>query len=1720
MNVAKARKFGTFGGVFTPSILSILGVIMFLRLPWIVGQAGLWSTLGIILVAHIISLSTGLSVASIATDKKVGTGGSYYIISRSLGLPIGGTVGLALFVGLSFSISLYLIGFSETFLSYFGFEVSLLSIRIAGSIALFLLAIVTFISTSLAIKTQYLIMGAMVLSLVSIFMGSHSFAPDQPLLFPMGGSLPWITLFAIFFPAVTGFQAGVSMSGDLRDPRKQIPLGTISAILVGLTVYVALAVFFSLTVDRGLLVGDPQVLFMTSWIPQLVIAGILGATLSSALGSILAAPRILQAVSMDRILPGFFAKGYGPSSEPRNALLLAYLIAQSGILIGELNAIARIVSIFFIITYGFQNITYTVESWAGDDFRPSFKIPRIVSIIGALACIIVMIQLDVIALIVASVVLIGLFLFLKKRELTLQTGDTWNSIWASLVKTGLGRLTASSRRANNWRPNVILFSGGEINRPYLIEMGKSLVGKLGIFTNFELIEDPGTDTPFRKTIEPETGIQQGKAGVFTRYHECRDVYEGINTISRIYGFSGFEPNTVLMGWARNTRSPEKFAGLLKNFRKQDLNAVFLSYDKTNGFGKFRTIDFWWSGKGRNLSLATTLLRFITSSKEWRGATIRILTVNQDSAMTESLYSLIHQVLDNQRLHAQVKVINNGVEQIPEAEIIHAESRNTDLCLLELPDPGKQDPARLIERYNGLTASLGTSLLISASSFFDEISVKQPGKEKPGSPLQDAAHEKPSPGILSRLQTSEREIIANEVHNIGRAAEAITAKFYETSYQAMLEKSDETCSELDFLTGKMLNLLARAMELKKPAERSKALLRLLNDFSFHSQKHMQLYKEQLIASQRESLEKATSDYLTEMKRFLGELPEKLWIKRTRREFRIHKDDRLASRLYKMRKMLVSGLTGKPVSQRIKLLPAVRYFVYHKRLDLISSQMNELSLHSFRQVAEVKKVLTSVHEAIEKARIGTKDPARYSEAIRLEKDRLNAKVQVMRDGNRQFHYQSGYGLYDALLEDLNGLSKHLESTRANLLSRNLSVYFREEEKLSDRILSFPEVWEKNLGLFINKALLDFSVLSLQSRIGSKIRKYNHDFAVSIESTLLKELRSYTELLQDDKIEGGEKGRRFEKLDHSRLAIPQLNELYEDLFDEVRDLMRELPEKLEIGGNDFAENIGQTSFTEAEPVVVNFRKALSLYVGSEFIDPAIRKTLETEQQFMKIIITVRDLVRLMNFSLTAEEGIDDEATKQEKEEQMKALVVNFTQKVQEQETKILQVVADLEKRFNVFLKAAFEPLSSATIGKTSMELKKRRRETHGLRIFSEINTRMQKANEMVRHQFVNLLYRRSEGLIWFRHFEKPALSERLSNKDTLDFMEAITPSQAVLKDLPFYYCTLFSGQAGIGDDFWVGMKPQIREADQAIQRFKAGSPGALIVTGARSSGKSSLSKMMARKYFTTENIHQVRAPQGCTADLSLFTSKLLEALNAHNTSVDDVFRALPSDKTIIIQDLGLWWERRPGGNTVIEHIKTLIDRYGHKCLFILTANSHALQLIEHWSQLKSYALATILCEPFDARELKEMILIRHHAGGMTLNLNKKDEDRMSAWDHAKLFSQLFDSSFGNPGTAITLWLANIKKVSGKTIYMESIDMPSRDVFDKLSRDQWFYIMQFVIHRRFSIDRLARNIEQTEEQVYAGIRELVRAGILVEKFQGIYAIRPGLDLYLTDKLKTLNRL
>lgn len=1716
--MAKAKKFGAFSGVFTPSILAILGVIMYLRLPWIVGQAGLWSVLGIILVAHIISVSTGLSVASVATDKRVETGGSYYIISRSLGLPIGGTLGVALFVGLSFSVSLYLLGFAETLMPVLGLEPTLNNIRLAGTITLLAVTVITFISTSLAIKAQYLIMGAIILSLLSIFAGSHDLAPRGPLLGVADGSLPWIALFAIFFPAVTGFQAGVSMSGDLKDPRKDIPLGTIMAILVGLLVYVGLTLFFAFTVDRQLLMHDPGVLFSISRVPALVVAGILAATLSSGMVSILGAPRILQAVARDRILPGFFARGHGVSNEPRNALAVAFLIALAGILIGELNVIARIVTTFFIIIYGFLNITYAIESWAGSDFRPSFKIPRFVSIIGALACIVVMIQLDLAALIVASVVLIALFLFLKKKELNLQSGDTWTGVWSSVVKTGLARLSTSSKKLRNWRPNVMLFSGGEKNRPHLVEMAKALVGKMGVFTNFELTEHSSGDVLFGvKEVEMQ-GKQGERKDVFTRRHTCRDVYEGIDLISRVYGFTGFEPNTILMGWPRYSKNPEKLASLLSNLKRQDYNLAFLSYDKDKGFGACKSIDFWWTGSGRCLLMSLLLLRFITSSQKWRTAKIRILVINNHSSHTDATYSLISQMLENYRIQADIKVVNNAVEQLPDHQIIGAESGNTDLTILELPHISLKAFEASLAKANKLADSVGNALFVHASGFFDEISVLT--EDKPDEMLPETETQRPSAAVFQQLSLSSREIIANQVHNLGQRAGHFAEKYFESGPERMLKQCQDMFPELEHFMHRNLDGLERVLGEKNKGDQQKAFLRLLNDFAFHAQRQMQLLREHRLPAVSQTLQSANETYLDALRAMINVMPEKIRIRLTGPELAIKPHDGLMTRLYKLRKRFITLVTRHPVTHKVDVLPAARYFLYHKRLKLLQDLMVAHAKHSFGEVVEIRKTLYGIYELIEKARLNQAKSLRTADLIRMERSRMKASLEVLENENRSFYYDMGRKLYEGLLHDLELFSHHLESTGANIRSGKLAARGKEDPGMVDNIMYYPSGWQANLGSFINKANIDFIVLSLKSRIQSKMEKFHYDLHAKIQTELLQYLDGY-ERFADELLEKPVDAiASVKRLEHEDLQAPHVSAIYQGLYAEVGELLTDLPGKMEVAGEQLAEKMEETAFEETEKVEVRFRKTVEYYLSTAFIDPGIKHAHDAGNKLREAVATIKDMVRLLNFSLDNETKDDSEEEQTSKNEQTLDLVKSFTEKVQAEKVRITKITESLEEAFSVNLRKAFEPLSAATISKSSLSVRKKPRDADGGGVTGQLAQQWERAKRMAGNRFVSLLYGKSEGQLWISHFERQHAGVELSNREMLSFAEAVTPTDEVIRSLPFYYGSLFSGQSGASDDFWVGMQDEMQACATAIQRFKAGFPGALIITGGRTSGKSSLSRRVVEKHFSQDHIHPVRAPQACSADGSFFVQKLLETFNAKNRNIDDVFRAMPPGKAIIIQDLGLWWERRTDGDAIIRLIIDLIDRFGHKCLFVLNVNPYALELINRQTGLSGYALATVNCEPFDARELRELIMLRHHAGGMRFTYKKKREDQMTALDQARMFNALFNLSYGNPGLAMQLWLASVTKVTGTHMNLKGFHVPSAKAFDTLTPEQWFYLQQFVINRRITANTLAANLQVPVSEVSQQIRRLMRAGILTEKFDKVYAIRPGLDLYLTEQLQKKKRI
>ena len=719
--MSKKNKFGTFAGVFTPSILTILGVIMYMRLGWVVGNAGLIGAIAIIIIAHVIAITTGLSVSSVATDKKIGAGGIYYVLSRSMGIPIGGSIGIALYVGTAFSIALYLIGFAESFNGFFDLGMSINSFRLTGTIALVLLTALALISTSVALKAQFFILAAIIISLISIFFGTNEFAPEKVPMFATEGAVSMEVVFAIFFPAVTGFTAGIAMSGDLKDPKYSIPIGTLSAIGVGLIVYIVLAVFMAYNINSEVLKTDYNILMKMAFFAPVVVAGIWGATLSSALGGILGGPRILQAMSIDKVTPKIFSKGKGENNEPVNALLLVFIIAEAGILIGELDVIARVVSMFYLTAYGFINITYFLESWANPDFQPTFKIKRWIGFLGFVASFGVMFKLDMLAMFGALAVVGGLYFWLERKEVKLQSNDVWRSVWENVVNKGLKQIDAQATEISNWNPNVILFSGASAHQSYLLELSKTVSGRTGIVTNFKLILDKENRKPLKKTEQIVRDEIFNDLGIFARQIKVDNIYSGITNIATTFGFSGVEPNTIMMGWPKGLENSLEYSKMTETLLHLDYNLLYLDFDQKTKFGNYQTVDLWWrETDSKNAEMMLNIARFIIASQKWNKTNIRVLFVNNNNVKKEIIKLKISKLVEDLRVNVKIKIINNAVEQKAFYDIIEELSGSTDLTLVGIPDYKIEKQAEFILKTNHLFENIGSTLLVKAANNFNVL----------------------------------------------------------------------------------------------------------------------------------------------------------------------------------------------------------------------------------------------------------------------------------------------------------------------------------------------------------------------------------------------------------------------------------------------------------------------------------------------------------------------------------------------------------------------------------------------------------------------------------------------------------------------------------------------------------------------------------------------------------------------------------------------------------------------------------------------------------------------------------------------------------------------------------------------------------------------------------------------------------------------------------------
>ena len=581
----QVKKFGTSAVYFT-AIATLFGAILFLRFGFAVGTVGLWGVFALIILGNMVTIPTAMAISELATNKRVEGGGEYFIISRSFGLNIGGTLGIMLYLSQTISVAFYIIAFTEAFGFFFDYMSNSFGIElprqvISVPVMLLLSALVIVKGANMGMKALYLVVGLLILSLILFFLGK-----------PVEGNVAtyfesnskWVNssqlfvVFSIIFPAFTGMTAGVGLSGDLKKPGKSIPLGTTAGTLTSFVIYFFIAYKLATSASSSQLLGNQLIMADIALFGSIIVPlGLAASTFSSALGSVMVGPRTLQAIALDNSIPiksvnKWLSKTRNKDNEPVNSSIITCLIALVFVSIGGVDVVAQIITMFFLVTYGsLCLISFLNHFGSSPSYRPSFKSKWYISFIGFLTAVWVMFQISLIYTLVAftTITLIYLYMdnFHKERK-------GFAALFAnSLFKVNrdlqiyLQKKKTRDTLKNDWRPSAICISKNTFKRSNALNLIDWISYKYGFGTYLHLIDGYFS----RKTsAQAEEELKSLVTNLDSSNHVYIDTIISPSTTSaiaqsiQIPGIAGMENNMVIFEFDKY--DPQDLNGIIDNFR--------------------------------------------------------------------------------------------------------------------------------------------------------------------------------------------------------------------------------------------------------------------------------------------------------------------------------------------------------------------------------------------------------------------------------------------------------------------------------------------------------------------------------------------------------------------------------------------------------------------------------------------------------------------------------------------------------------------------------------------------------------------------------------------------------------------------------------------------------------------------------------------------------------------------------------------------------------------------------------------------------------------------------------------------------------------------------------------------------------------------------------------------------------------------------------------------
>jgi amino acid transporter len=704
---SKGHGFGT-APVFLAAINTILGAILFLRFGYAVANVGLLGAFLIILLGHTITIPTALAVSEIATNLRVRGGGEYYITSRSFGSMIGGTIGMSLYAAQAISISFYMIAFSEAFTPFFGFfqdftgiAPDIRMISIPATVAL--VYIMYRKGAKIGVNALYLIAAVIGFALLLFLMG-NPITDETSLDFFATVENPhsFFLVFAIIFPAFTGMTAGVGLSGDLKNPGKAIPLGTVAATLGGMIVYIIIILKLAYSATPDQLASNQLVMADIALWGPIILIGLACATLSSAIGSSLIAPRTMQALAKDKIFPSkimnsFLGKGVGEVNEPMNATIVTSVIAVFFVAIGSVDFVAQIISMFFMITYGSICLVSFLQHFAGNvSYQPTFRSRWYISLTGAIMCLFMMFQMSPFYAAVSILAMAAIYTSLKsskKEDYDLTDMVTGAFFQLSRKIRVIIQHTQMDSSYSGWRPSFIGICSSTFKRLSLFDILRWFSHYYGFGTYMHYVKgELSQDNKRKSRRDLEELIKLGsysKASIYVDTIIATKFKYAVEHLVQMPGISGMENNSLLVEY--NSDEKDNIQNIIDACRIAAMMSFNICVLRPSGrrFGYKKNIHVWMTPEDyRNAKLMITLSYILMENPEWKGCNIEIFSAIKKDDLEKHMMKL-NSLMESGEIPLSPKMMRKveytGDDTALE-DLVEKNSEDADIVILGLSIP--------------------------------------------------------------------------------------------------------------------------------------------------------------------------------------------------------------------------------------------------------------------------------------------------------------------------------------------------------------------------------------------------------------------------------------------------------------------------------------------------------------------------------------------------------------------------------------------------------------------------------------------------------------------------------------------------------------------------------------------------------------------------------------------------------------------------------------------------------------------------------------------------------------------------------------------------------------------------------------------------------------------------------------------------------------------------